>query len=75
MATQIICDGCRKPAEESTQCGVVVKRDYCPTCMLLVQTYLMARDELHDNVAKTWRTKLDKLKKVAKQDVLELPDD
>lgn len=78
MATQTICDGCGMTLlGDGTRLGVVVKRDYCPTCLPIVEDYLASRDKIHDRVARAWKKDLARLKSTTKKSNtrMGLPDD
>ena len=75
MSTVTVCDGCQKPAETQSR-GICIKRDYCPGCMVAVDAYLAARDELQERLAATWDVDMAALKVVLLKDLpdAKLPD-
>ena len=54
MTIHITCDGCGTNDGEMTERGFVTKAHYCPKCIAVHDAYCIARDELHDEVARHW---------------------
>lgn len=54
MALITQCDACGTPSESTEKIGMVLSRDYCPTCAPLIRQFQQMRDELHTNIAHSW---------------------
>jgi hypothetical protein len=76
MAISYSCDGCGEPAESPQRRGLAIVREYCETCIVEVDSYLAARDKIHDNLSAQWIRRMVGLQKEAREDRygLKLPD-
>ncbi len=54
MGMQMMCDGCQKPSTTTERRGLVKQCDYCEECVGAVDSYFVARDDLHTRVAQEW---------------------
>jgi hypothetical protein len=54
MAIFYSCDGCGEPVENPAKRGLVIIREYCPTCLPAVDDYLAKVDTLHDDISAQW---------------------
>lgn len=81
MSQTFECDGgcgfTSSNAKDLNVVGFVVEKEYCSECVPIVQLYLADRDKLHDDLAKSWKIKLDRLKAKTRKLLLNgsLPDE
>lgn len=74
MAIVHLCDGCGKPAESVALVGVVVKREYCETCAVIAQEFLVAEDALRVDLVEQFATARKTMIDAASQGGFKLPD-
>lgn len=62
MAITWQCDGCGKTSEGELTClGHVVKRDYCPGCLVTANVFLSERDEIRKRLVESFKTDVTEL--------------
>jgi len=60
MAITVGCDRCQQIITgEVFRRGFVVKREYCASCVKEIDLMLAEIDQLHNNLAATWREELE----------------
>ena len=63
MAVKYVCDGCGEDGTEFKARGLLNIKHYCPDCIISVDEYLQARDDLHTTVAESFKHGVESLKK------------
>lgn len=65
MSHTISCDGgcgfTSSVPEDFKTLGILIEKEYCPDCTVVVSKFLAAKDELHDKLALQWSSKAGKL--------------
>jgi hypothetical protein len=65
MAIQYVCDGCGRGLGGGTpfkDLGQVIKAQYCATCSPIVEQMITDIDALHNQLARTWQVKREKIR-------------
>ncbi len=62
MAVKFGCDGCGLAIEKPNVRGMVRQSHYCDDCVPAVDAFLKARDDLHTEIANSFRIRLAALK-------------
>lgn len=76
MATATICDGCSEVIQGTpVRLGHVHTCDYCDTCEPIAREMMAEMDNLHDQLANTWETKLSDIKVKARTKLKAIPDE
>lgn len=52
MAVKFCCDGCGTLIDRANHRGMVVPKQYCDSCVIEIDFFLVELDELHSSVAK-----------------------
>jgi len=75
MSHTIRCDGgCGVTSSnpgDFENLGIIIQKEYCSKCSVVIKEYLDAKDELHDKLALQWSKKVSKLTSTYKK---KLPD-
>lgn len=74
MAVIHLCDGCGKPAENPERVGVVVKREYCASCVVIAKEFLIAEDALRAELVANFAETRNRMIESASKDGFKLPD-
>jgi len=62
MAVFFSCDCCGVTGDKFDARGIVIKKFYCPECLVTVDNFFKARDELHTKLAKAFDIEVASLK-------------
>lgn len=71
MALLYVCDGCERTSKLEFKSMGIEQLTYCQDCVIKVQEFIDARDELHNKILLDWKTGLQSLYDASD---LKLPD-